>query len=43
MVDLLGRYGKLKETLSIIVKMVIFPDSRIWGALLAACRIYEAT
>ena len=21
--------------------MVIFPDSRIWGALLAACRIYE--
>uniref|UniRef100_A0A7N2R7B5 Pentatricopeptide repeat-containing protein n=2 Tax=Quercus lobata TaxID=97700 RepID=A0A7N2R7B5_QUELO len=41
MVDLLGRYGKLKEALSIIVKMVIFPDSRIWGALLAACRIYE--
>ena len=40
MVDLLGRYGKLKEALAIIVKMVIFPDGRIWGALLAACRVH---
>uniref|UniRef100_A0A2N9I5T3 DYW domain-containing protein n=1 Tax=Fagus sylvatica TaxID=28930 RepID=A0A2N9I5T3_FAGSY len=40
MVDLLGRYGKLKEALAIIVKMVIFSDGRIWGALLAACRVH---
>ncbi|KAK9289352.1 hypothetical protein L1049_007507 [Liquidambar formosana] len=39
-VDLLGRAGKLKEALAIILKMVVFPDSRIWGALLAACRVY---
>ena len=32
---------KAKEALAIIVEMVIFPDSRIWGALLATCRIYE--
>ncbi|KAA8518050.1 hypothetical protein F0562_015530 [Nyssa sinensis] len=40
MVDLLGRSGKLKEALAIIVKLVSFPDSRIWGALLAASRVY---
>ncbi|KAK0597710.1 hypothetical protein LWI29_027899 [Acer saccharum] len=40
MVDLLGRSGKLKEALIIIVKLVLYPDSRIWGALLAASRIY---
>lgn len=39
-VDLLGRSGKLKSALSVILKMVAFPDSRIWGALLAACRTY---
>ncbi|XP_059645870.1 pentatricopeptide repeat-containing protein At4g21065-like [Cornus florida] len=40
LVDLLGRSGKLKEALAIIVKMVAFPDSRIWGALLAGSRVY---
>ncbi|KAL2464618.1 Pentatricopeptide repeat-containing protein [Forsythia ovata] len=40
-VDLLGRSGKTKEALAIIVKFVIFPDSRIWGALLAASRVNE--
>ncbi|KAK9726038.1 hypothetical protein RND81_05G186100 [Saponaria officinalis] len=39
-VDLLGRAGKLKDALSVILKMVACPDSRIWGALLAACRVY---
>ncbi|XP_027364305.1 pentatricopeptide repeat-containing protein At5g16860-like [Abrus precatorius] len=39
-VDLLGRCGLLKEALAIILKMIIQPDSRIWGALLAASRIY---
>ncbi|KAH7521105.1 hypothetical protein JRO89_XSUnG0111900 [Xanthoceras sorbifolium] len=40
MVDLLGRSGKLKEALAIIIKLVVFPDSRIWGALLASSRIH---
>ena len=40
-VDLLGRCGMLKEALAIILKMIILPDSRIWGALLAASRVYR--
>ncbi|XP_043714694.1 pentatricopeptide repeat-containing protein At4g35130, chloroplastic-like [Telopea speciosissima] len=40
-VDLLGRSGKLLEALAIIEKMVVKPDSRIWGALLAASRVYS--
>ena len=39
MVDLLGQYGKLKEALAIIVKMAIFPDGRICGVILAACKV----
>ncbi|CAL5431073.1 unnamed protein product [Camellia sinensis] len=39
-VDLLGRSGKLKEALAIIMKLVTFPDGRIWGALFAASRVY---
>ncbi|PSS15706.1 Pentatricopeptide repeat-containing protein [Actinidia chinensis var. chinensis] len=39
-VDLLGRSGKLKEALAIILKLVAFPDGRIWGALLAASRVH---
>ncbi|XP_062007500.1 pentatricopeptide repeat-containing protein DOT4, chloroplastic-like [Rosa rugosa] len=39
-VDLLGRSGKLKEALAVILKMLAFPDSRIWGALLSGSRIY---
>ncbi|KAK7345101.1 hypothetical protein VNO77_15536 [Canavalia gladiata] len=39
-VDLFGRCGMLKEALAIILKMIILPDSRIWGALLAASRVY---
>lgn len=41
MVDLLGRSGKLKEALTVILKLVTCPDSRIWGALLAASRVHE--
>ncbi|OMO60169.1 pentatricopeptide repeat-containing protein [Corchorus olitorius] len=40
MVDLLGRAGKLKEALATIMKMLPFPDSRIWGALLAASTVH---
>ncbi|KAK1397453.1 Pentatricopeptide repeat-containing protein [Heracleum sosnowskyi] len=40
-VDLLGRFGMLKEALAIILKFVDFADSRIWGALLSASRIHE--
>lgn len=41
MVDLLGRAGKLREALTLMIKLVVLSDSRIWGALLAACRIHE--
>ena len=43
-VDLLVQYGKLKEALAIIVKMaiLIFPDGRISGAILAACKVHGA-
>ncbi|KAL3841286.1 hypothetical protein ACJIZ3_025877 [Penstemon smallii] len=40
-VDLLGRCGKIKEALSIILKLVDSPDSRIWAALLAAARVHK--
>ncbi|XP_050229235.1 pentatricopeptide repeat-containing protein At4g35130, chloroplastic-like, partial [Mercurialis annua] len=40
MVDLLGRCGKIREALTMIMKMVVASDSRIWGALLAACRVH---
>ncbi|KAL6987236.1 hypothetical protein U1Q18_012987 [Sarracenia purpurea var. burkii] len=39
-VDLLGRSGKIKEGLTIILKLTAFPDGRIWGALLAAARVH---
>ncbi|KAL8147339.1 pentatricopeptide repeat-containing protein At4g35130, chloroplastic-like [Apium graveolens] len=40
-VDLLGRFGMLKEALAIILKFVNFADSKIWGALLSASRVHE--
>ncbi|GMH08137.1 hypothetical protein Nepgr_009977 [Nepenthes gracilis] len=39
-VDLLGRSGKLREALAIILKMLACPDGRIWGALLAGSRVH---
>ncbi|XP_072991675.1 pentatricopeptide repeat-containing protein At1g06140, mitochondrial-like [Typha latifolia] len=41
MVDVLGRSGNLDEALGIINSMNIEPDGRIWGALLASCRIHS--
>ncbi|PIA40909.1 hypothetical protein AQUCO_02400166v1 [Aquilegia coerulea] len=40
MVDLLGRSGELCKAREMIENMVIEPDSRIWGSLLAASRIH---
>lgn len=41
MVDILGRSGKVKEAVEVIDNMTIDPDARIWGALLASCRIHS--
>ncbi|XP_057825115.2 putative pentatricopeptide repeat-containing protein At5g08490 [Cryptomeria japonica] len=43
MVDLLGRAGHLQEAYNFIKNMPLKPHSRIWGTLLAACRIYHNT
>eukprot|EP01018_Ginkgo_biloba_P026381 Gb_16448 [translate_table: standard] len=40
MVDLLGRAGHLDEAQDFIEKMPLEPNASVWGALLAACRIY---
>ncbi|KDP27177.1 hypothetical protein JCGZ_19876 [Jatropha curcas] len=39
-VDMLGRAGRLEEAYELIVTMPIPSNDVIWGALLAACRIY---
>lgn len=41
MVDLMARAGNLDEAYNFIQKMPFEPDVRIWGALLAACRIHK--
>lgn len=41
MVDILGRAGRLQEAEEVILNMPILPDSAMWGALLAACRIHK--
>ncbi|KAK9097822.1 hypothetical protein Syun_024867 [Stephania yunnanensis] len=41
MVDLLGRSGELRKALEIIKSMTVQPDSRTWGALLAASRVHS--
>lgn len=40
-VDLLGRCGKLKDALLLTLKLGGVSDSKIWGALLAASRVFE--
>lgn len=40
-VDLLGRSGKLHEALKVIENMNSKADARIWGALLASCRMHS--
>ncbi|CAN6270725.1 unnamed protein product [Urochloa humidicola] len=41
MVDVLGRSGNLDEALQVINDMKVKPDGRIWGALLASCRMHS--
>ncbi|XP_068641936.1 pentatricopeptide repeat-containing protein DOT4, chloroplastic-like [Aristolochia californica] len=41
LVDLLARSGKLQEAMTVIKDMTLAPDSRIWGSLLASCRVYS--
>ncbi|OIT27553.1 pentatricopeptide repeat-containing protein [Nicotiana attenuata] len=40
MVDLLGRAGKIDESLELIDNMAVEKDEGLWGALLGACRIH---
>ncbi|CAM8978685.1 unnamed protein product [Rhodiola kirilowii] len=39
-VDILGRAGKFDQALSLIEKMPMQPDSKIWGSLLSSCRTH---
>ncbi|WRX10185.1 C2 domain - like 8 [Theobroma cacao] len=39
MVDLLSRQGHIEQALHFVKKMPMEPDKRIWGALLAGCRV----
>ncbi|KAG8373266.1 hypothetical protein BUALT_Bualt11G0006000 [Buddleja alternifolia] len=41
MIDLVGRRGKLKETLKFIQEMPLQSDAGIWRALLSACKIHH--
>ncbi|XXG83339.1 hypothetical protein AAC387_Pa10g1117 [Persea americana] len=41
MVDLLGRYGLLKEAEQVIRNMTIVPDVVVWRALLGGCRLHK--
>ncbi|VVB07139.1 unnamed protein product [Arabis nemorensis] len=41
MVDLLGRAGRLQESLELIKTMSVEPHGGVWGALLGACRIHN--
>ena len=41
MVDLLGRAGELDEANELIKSMPIEPNTVVWGALLAACRLHK--
>ncbi|XVE94475.1 hypothetical protein REPUB_Repub02eG0012100 [Reevesia pubescens] len=43
MVDLLGRSGLLNDAYDLIRRMPMEPNSGVWGALLAACRVYGNT
>ncbi|CAN1230445.1 Pentatricopeptide repeat-containing protein At5g46460, mitochondrial [Linum grandiflorum] len=41
MVDILGRSGKLDEAENLIRKMSVEPNSKVWLALLSACRVHS--
>ncbi|XP_047327970.1 putative pentatricopeptide repeat-containing protein At3g11460, mitochondrial [Impatiens glandulifera] len=40
-VDLLGRAGRLDESVKLINTMAVVPDGAVWGALLGACKIHR--
>ncbi|KAJ4831828.1 hypothetical protein Tsubulata_010201 [Turnera subulata] len=40
MIDLLGRWGFLKEAEEFIDKLNFVPDAKIWATMLGACRIH---
>ncbi|KAJ7978662.1 putative Pentatricopeptide repeat-containing protein [Quillaja saponaria] len=40
-VDIVGRYGQLKEAVDLINGMPFEPDKAVWGALLGACRVHN--
>ncbi|XP_023538701.1 pentatricopeptide repeat-containing protein DOT4, chloroplastic-like [Cucurbita pepo subsp. pepo] len=39
MVELLARQGKIREAVEFVKKMAVEPDTRIWGALFAGCKL----
>ncbi|GJT18161.1 pentatricopeptide repeat-containing protein [Tanacetum coccineum] len=41
-IDLLGRGGRLQEAFRLVRTMPVEPNVIIWGALLGACRLYNA-
>lgn len=41
MVDLLGRFGYLKEALGLVKNMKLMVTSSVWGALLAGCMMHK--
>ncbi|KAI5438173.1 pentatricopeptide repeat-containing protein At1g31920 [Lathyrus oleraceus] len=41
MVDLLGRFGMLKEAYELIKSMLIKPNDVIWRSLLSACKVHH--
>ncbi|KAL8240703.1 hypothetical protein R6Q59_014058 [Mikania micrantha] len=41
-IDLLGRVGRLQEAFRLVRTMPVEPNAIIWGAILGACRLYNA-
>ncbi|KAD5961086.1 hypothetical protein E3N88_12559 [Mikania micrantha] len=41
-IDLLGRVGRLQEAFRLVRTMPVEPNVIIWGAILGACRLYNA-
>lgn len=43
MIDLLGRGGRLREAFDLVHNMPMKPNAIIWGTLLGACRVHNAS